>query len=613
MLQLELLINQNKVPGLINTLPLLKHLITELKEVDYLAVDTETTSLDKRNCNLIVITIYAEKDKKVINAFIPLDLYCQIDQLSLDHALSLNEIFSDSSKIKIFHNASFDVAILRRYGFIINNIDDTRILAHTIDENRSLELKSLARTVLKIEDAIKFSEDWKGEQIRVADPVKLAEYALADSKYTYKLYEKFMCTLNKDQKLHNLYFKLDRPVIEIFIDMEMNGISIDLELVDSYKEKITILLEQSLKNIYEIVGEEINVNSTQQLQKVLMDLNAPTVKQTDSGDMSTDEESLNILATHQGEDYASFAEAVSDYRKLEKLRSTYIEVLLEKTDRSTGRLYGNFNQVGTKTGRASSSGPNLQNISARGKYVEDFNIRSCFVAESKKLLLVLDYSQLELRIMACMSLDSSMLDSFDKGEDIHTRTASELFKVSLDKVAKAQRSLAKNMNFGIIYGIGPRKLAKNSGISMQEAQQYLGMYFKRFAGVKEYLDRIKDELHKKGYVLNMFGRYRRVLDAMLDDLEKRGRAERQGINATIQGGAADLVKAAMLKVWNKYKDTDLKFLLQVHDELVFECNEENAEKYFDDVKNIMENPIRANLPVKFEVSGKICKNWSDGK
>jgi DNA polymerase-1 len=428
-------------------------------------------------------------------------------------------------------------------------------------------------------------------------------YSCEDSDVTF-LVSHILLRKLEDEGLKSLFYEMEIPLIEILAHMEMNGVKIDRSLLEDMSKEFEGELTSIADRIYLLAGEQFNINSSQQLAKILFEkLNLPKVKRTKTG-VSTDTEVLTKLA--QGHELPGQLLA---YRSLSKLKSTYIDALPKLINPGTGRVHTSYNQTVTATGRLSSSDPNLQNIPIRSE--EGKRIRQAFVPEEGWLLLSADYSQIELRILAHLANDSTLCEAFRRDEDIHARTASNVFGVPLAHVTPEMRRQAKVINFGIIYGMSAYGLGKELGIEPKVASAYIEGYFQKYRGVKEYIDFSLRESREKGYVTTLFGRRRYFPEINSSNQMARNAAERTAINTPIQGTAADLIKAAMIQIHKRLIDLKLstKMVMQVHDELVFECPEEELEQARRIIREGMEGVMDCSVPLK--VSLACGRNWNE--
>src|SRR5665648_600242 len=408
----------------------------------------------------------------------------------------------------------------------------------------------------------------------------------------------------EEKKLISLFKKIEMPLVKVLGEMEINGIKVNIDFLKKVSRQVDSRLGELKKTIYNLSGTEFNINSPKQLSVVLFKrLKLPLIKKTKTG-YSTNAEVLNILAPQHK--VVSF---ILEYRELDKLKNTYIDKLPLLVNRKTKRIHTSFHQTVTSTGRLSSSEPNLQNIPVRTEMGRE--IRKAFITEKGFVLLSADYSQIELRILAHLSQDESLLNAFKNDEDIHAHTASEIFGIDQNIISKQMRRMAKVINFGIIYGMSSYGLARNLGIGREEAEKYINNYFYRYQGVKKYIEREKEEARKKGYVITLLNRRRYLEGINSKDKNIREFNERIAINAPIQGGAADLIKLAMIKINESFKRECFtsRLLLQIHDELIFEIYQPELEKAKDIIKDIMEHSLKLFVPIK--VNLKTGSNWAE--
>jgi DNA polymerase-1 len=406
----------------------------------------------------------------------------------------------------------------------------------------------------------------------------------------------------KEAGLEDLFVQIELPLVEVLAEMELRGVKIDPDLLRELSKELETRLWDLEKRVFALVGEEFNINSTQQLGKILFEkLKLPVIKKTKTG-YSTDVEVLEELA-HEHE----LPRTVLEYRSLTKLKSTYVDALPQLIEPSTGRVHTSYNQTVTATGRLSSSDPNLQNIPIRTE--DGRRIREAFVPEAGWWMISADYSQIELRILAHLSQDTTLIKAFQQGEDIHARTASEIFGVSSDKITPQMRREAKVINFGIIYGMSPYGLARELGVEPKIAAEYIDEYFKKYQGVKSYLDEILKEAKKKGNVTTICNRRRYLPEINSSNRAARQFAERTAINTPIQGSAADLIKIAMIRIYRRLTEKGLKtkMIMQVHDELVLEAPDNEADQAERVVKEEMEGVMDMVVPLRVSVARG--KNW----
>jgi len=408
----------------------------------------------------------------------------------------------------------------------------------------------------------------------------------------------------ENKNLISLFRKIEIPLIKILGNMEINGIKVNIDFLKGMSQQVNTRLGELKKTIYNLSGTEFNINSPKQLSVVLFErLRLPVIKKTKTG-YSTNADVLNTLAPQHK--VVSF---ILEYRELEKLKNTYIDKLPSLVNSKTNRIHTSFHQTVTSTGRLSSSEPNLQNIPVRTEMGRE--IRKAFITEEGFVLLSADYSQIELRILAHLSRDESLLNAFKNDEDIHSHTASGIFNIDQNIISEQMRRMAKVINFGIIYGMSSYGLARNLGVGREEAERYINNYFFRYQGAKRYIEKEKEEARKKGYVLTLLNRRRYLEGINSKDKNIREFNERIAINAPIQGSAADLIKLAMIKIDESFKKERFKsrLLLQIHDELIFEIYQPELEKVKSIIKEIMENSLEISVPIK--VNLKTGNNWAE--
>ena len=428
-------------------------------------------------------------------------------------------------------------------------------------------------------------------------------YAAEDADVTFQLYEIFAPQLKKEN-LEDLFYKVEMPLMEVLAKMELSGISLDKNWLKQESQDLENDLKQLETKIFEISGEEFNMNSPRQLGEILfekMQLD-PKAKKTKTGQYATSEDVLQKLASKH-----EIIPHILEYRTYQKLKSTYVDALPSQIDKDDNRVHTNFSQTTAATGRLASVNPNLQNIPIRT--LRGQQIRGAFVADPGQKLISADYSQIELRLIAEIAGEENMIDAFKKGEDIHASTASKLFKIPLDEVSKTQRSQAKTVNFGIIYGQGAFGLADQTGLSRTEAKQMIEEYYANYPKLKEWMSTQVQKARELGYVETILKRKRHLKDINSANFVVKSHAERNAVNAPIQGSAADIIKIAMINIQKKLEEKNLKtkMLLQVHDELVFESPENEVETASKLIKTEMESAIETQVPLLVEVG--VGDNW----
>jgi DNA polymerase-1 len=520
---------------------------------------------------------------------------------------------TDPCTAKAAHNAKYDYIILKRHGLPVSPITfDTMIAEFVLDpSSRNLGLKNLSES--RLGEEMTHIEALIGtgrKQISMADvPIEAAApYAAADAETTLRL----MQILEKDIERGScaqLFGEIEMPLVPVLADMEMTGVLLDLPLFAELSADLRQRMATIEKQVFELVGKPFNINSTQQLSDVLfkqLGLQPPDRgNKTASGHFST---SASVLEMLRGKH--PVVDLVLEHRELSKLNSTYVEALPAAVDPQTGRVHTSYSQTGAVTGRLSSSNPNLQNIPIRSEAGR--RVRKGFIAGKGNVLLSVDYSQIELRIVAHMAQDEAMLAAFRAGQDIHTTTAAAIYRVPVDQVTKRMRQHAKGINFGLIYGISAFGLTRSSDLTLAEAENFMKAYFEQFPGVKKFLDGIRKQAARDGYVETLLGR-RRYFPALKSGLnaQNKNREEREAINAPVQGTAADIMKMAMLKVPAALAEAGLhgKMLLQVHDELVVECPREEMEATAGVVQEAMAEAYPMSIPLSTEARWGL--NWDD--
>lgn len=579
-------------------------LCERLSMVKAFCFDTETTSISGISSDLVGISISMEAQKAF---YIPIMGDKFID-LSLVRKMLL-PAFSNPKTTKIAHHHKFDYQVLRRHGFVLDGpIFDTMLAAYLIDSNQSLKMDRLSEKYLDyspipIDSLIGKNSPWKSMEQVPLD--RITSYACEDADITLRLYHVLKSLIANDE-LEEVASTIEFPLSEVLAEMELKGVKIDSEMLNRYGKELSEDIRRIEAQIYELAGCSFNLNSPAQLGDILFNkLSIPTGKKTSTGKFSTNEEVLTELAQHY-----EVPKYILEYRGLSKLKSTYVDTLPELVEPSTGRLHTSFNQSVAATGRLSSSGPNLQNIpirTAKGR-----EIRRAFIADDGFKLMSADYSQIELRIIASIADDQAMKEAFERGEDIHARTAAEVFGLTdITKVTADQRRKAKEVNFGIPYGVSAYGLAQRLGISNTEGRMMIDAYFHRFPGIKEYISETISYAKDHGYVKTLTGRRRYIPDINSGNGAARGFAERTAINMPIQGTAADLIKIAMISIHKFLKEGNYRsrMLLQVHDELVFEIYESELEIVPLEICRRMEEAMPIGVPLKVEMG--IANNWLD--
>jgi len=598
----------------VNSWAKLGHLTRQLQGLEYLALDTETTSTNALEAKLVGISVAVQPGKAY---YIPLGHSVGQDvglQLPLKHVVSvLQPVLADKNVAKVLHNAKYDMMVLSRYGLTIQGtIYDTMIAAWLLSPSgRGIGLKAQAWQRLGVEMQAITELIGTGRKQTTMDRVtitRVTPYACADADITLRLLPVLRAELKLRQQW-DLFTQLEMPFIPVLIAMEKQGMLIDVSCLQTMSQAMQYQLEELVDQIYEYAGHHFNLNSTKQLGIVLFEeLELPVIRQTKTG-WSTDVHVLEAL--HQSH---PIVELILEYRQIEKLKGTYIDALPTLVNPGTGRVHSSFHQTGTSTGRISSSHPNLQNIPVRTELGR--TVRRAFVAPEGHVLLGCDYSQVELRLLAHLSGDPGLLEAFARGEDIHTNISAAMHDVPPEEVTKIQRRQTKDIIFGLMYGMTSASLAVRANLSEAEAQQFVDAFFQRFSGVQQYMKATVARAGALGYVETLLGRRRyfpELLTAEATDEYAQHAAERSAINMPIQGTAADIIKLAMIKLHDRLRTEQLKsrLVLQMHDELVLEVPNEELEQVQHLVVDIMSNAYEISVPLTVNVT--VGNNWMDMK
>ena len=518
---------------------------------------------------------------------------------------SLRGIFEDSTISKIGHNIKYDIMILQKEGLAVKGrLFDTMIAAYLLNPNKpNHSLEEVALEYLSCRKRTFKEVLGKRSSFAEVPLEEAAPYSGMDAAMSLEL-EGILFNKLKEENLEDLYFQIEMPLISVLADIETAGIKIDTEKIGDISKELEREIDAIKRRIYFLAGEEFNINSPKQLSNVLFQsLGFQPGKKTKTG-FSTEMKVLEELAA-----YHELPREILNYRSLNKLKTTYMDVLPSLINPETGRVHTSFNQAATATGRLSSSEPNLQNIPVKGEWGR--RIRETFIAEGSNLLLSADYSQVELRILAHLSRDEGLIDAFNNDLDIHARTAAEIFSITTDRITPDMRRVAKTVNFGVIYGISPFGLSEALSISREEARKYIEQYFERHPGVKIYIEKCIDEAKNQGYVQTLFGRRRSIPEIRSKNAAVRQQGERLAMNSPVQGTAADIIKISMIQIGRRLKETGLKsrMILQVHDELLFEVRNQELEAIIDIVRKEMEGVIRLCVPLRVDIH--YGKNWAE--
>ncbi|NVK83791.1 MAG: DNA polymerase I [Cytophagia bacterium] len=588
---------------LIDTPELRKRLIKYLSAQKEFCFDTETDSLEPIEANIVGLSF----------SYVPGEAYYVPTPENKAEAQQILEefrpVFENAEIGKIAQNAKYDVQILKNYGVDVRGpIFDTMIAHYLIDPDTRHNMDVLSENYLNY-TPISITEligKKSGQQGNMKDvPVhKVVEYAAEDADITLQLKNIFAPQLNEG-KIQKLFDEVEMPLMHVLADVEYNGVRIDTETLATMSKELEEASAKAEKEIYELAGEEFNVASPKQLGVILFDklqlVDKP--KKTKTGQYATGEDILSKLAVEH-----DIANRILEFREYQKLKSTYVDALPNMISPVDGLVHTDYRQAVAATGRLSSNNPNLQNIPIRTEKGRE--IRKAFIPRSEDfVLMAADYSQIELRIVAAFAKDESMIEAFKSGRDIHSTTASKVFGVPLEEVDRDMRRKAKEVNFGLIYGISAFGLAQNIGISRTEAQQIITAYFNEFPGVKSYMDSQVNKAREYTYVETILGRRRYLRDIHSKNMTVRGHAERNAINAPIQGSAADMIKIAMINIhsWMNEENLKSKMIMQVHDELVFDVHKSELELMKAKIPELMKNAIQLDVPMDVEVG--VGENW----
>ncbi|MCA5921142.1 DNA polymerase I [Pectobacterium brasiliense] len=584
--------------------------VERLKQAEVFAFDTETDGLDTLTANLIGLS-FAIKPGEA--AYLPLahDYLDAPDQLDRTKVLALfKPLLEDEKLLKIGQNLKFDKGVMQRYDIDLRGIAfDTMLESYVLDSVAGRhDMDSLAERYLS-HKTITFEEiAGKGKNQLTFNQIALEQagpYAAEDADVTLHLHQKLWGKLQPHADLCQVFQTIDMPLVPVLSRIERTGVLIDPAILAEHSKELTIRLAELETQAYELAGEEFNLSSTKQLQGILYEKQKlPILKKTPKGAPSTNEEVLAELAL----DYP-LPKLILEYRGLAKLKSTYTDKLPLMINPATKRVHTSYHQAVTATGRLSSSDPNLQNIPVRND--EGRRIRQAFIAPKGYSIVAADYSQIELRIMAHLSGDKGLLNAFANGLDIHRATASEVFGIALDKVTSEQRRSAKAINFGLIYGMSAFGLSRQLNIPRSESQKYMNLYFERYPGVQDYMERTRQQAAEHGYVSTLDGRRLYLPDIHSRNAMARKGAERAAINAPMQGTAADIIKKAMIAIddWLQKDTPKVKMIMQVHDELVFEIHDSVIEESISKIKALMEGCMQLNVPLQVDIGTGM--NWDE--
>jgi DNA polymerase-1 len=583
--------------------------LDRLTQAPLFAVDTETTGLDYLNAQIVGISFAVTAGEA---AYVPLahDYLGAPPQLARDTVLTtLKPLLENPQKPKIGQNLKYDAHILANHGIHLQGLAyDTLLESYVLDSTARHDMDSLAARHLNLQTTSFEDLAGKGKKQLSFNQIDLAQaapYAAQDADVTWQLHQTLWPQLQAHPKLRHIFTELEMPLIPVLLRMERHGVKIDAGLLHQQSLELASGLQSLEQLVHNLAGEEFNLNSPKQLQAILFDkLNLPVLKRTKKKEPSTDVDVLEELALNY-----PLPQLILEYRSLSKLKSTYTDALPQQIHPRTGRVHTSYHQAVTATGRLSSTSPNLQNIPIRTEAGR--RIRQAFVAPKGYLLLAADYSQIELRIMAHLSQDRKLLAAFATGEDIHKATAAEVFGIPLAQVTAEQRRQAKAINFGLIYGMQAFGLAKQLGTGRSNAQSYIDAYFARYSKVKTFMDTTRELARQQGYVETVLGRRLYIPDIRSRHHQQRQYAERTAINAPMQGTAADIIKLAMVKIdhWIQRCGLDIKMLMQVHDELVFEVAEAVVEKAKEEIRQAMSAALELSVPLVVDLG--VGENWEE--
>lgn len=592
----------------------LKALVADLKAAPIIAFDTETTSTDPLQGSLVGISLSVREGE---GYYIPVG-HAEGQQLPVATVRSaLKAIFADEAKPKVAHNAKFDMAVLHEAGLPMRAVTyDTMLGAFLIEPGAHIGLKRLASSQLGL-DMTEITEligtgkkQISMDQVAIEDA---APYAAADADVTLRLM-KLQEPQLQEPGLRQLLDTIDMPLVPVLLDMELAGVKIDADFLGVMSIRLDKRLKEIEAQVYELVGQPFNLNSPAQLGEVLftqLQLVAPGGRKTSTGKVSV---AADVLESMKG--VHPVIDLILEQRQLSKLKGTYLDALPKLINPKTGRVHTSFNQTGAVSGRIASQDPNLQNIPIRSELGRE--VRRAFIVEPGNVLIAADYSQVELRVAAHIAGDPGLRAAFAAGQDIHRATAATVLNVPVDQVTSDQRSFAKRVNFGLLYGMGTQSLAQQAGISMKEAQKFVDAYFAGFPSIRQYIDDTKRRAKEEGYVETLLGRRRyfpilrtETRDARTNIMQRT--AEREAINHPIQGTAADIIKIAMINIHRELAARKLKarLILQVHDELILEAPRTEADDVEQLLKELMENAYTLNPPLKVEVGAG--QNWDEVK
>ncbi len=584
--------------------------LKKLEAAELFALDTETTSLDYSQAEVVGLSFAVEAGKA---AYLPLahDYPDVPEQLNREEVLKqFKALLEDTSQAKLGQNLKYDANVLANHGIELQGIaHDTMLESYVYNSTATKHnMDDLAKKYLGLETIHYEDVAGKGAKQIGFQEVPLeqaAPYAAEDADITLRLHQVLSAKLAQQPKLEKLYRDIEMPLVPVLSSMERTGVLIDRDMLAQQSMELSSKINSIEQHAHELAGQAFNLGSPKQIQEILYDkLKLPVLKKTPKGQPSTNESVLQELAL----DYP-LPKLILEYRSLSKLKSTYTDKLPEQINPKTGRVHTSYHQAVTATGRLSSSDPNLQNIPIRSE--EGRKIRQAFIAPAGYKVVAADYSQIELRIMAHLSGDEGLLSAFSQGVDIHSATAAEVFAVPLEQVTTELRRSAKAINFGLIYGMSAFGLGQQLGLPRNQAQEYIDLYFERYPGVKEYMDSIREKAKQQGYVETLFGRRLYLPEIKSRNAARRQYAERTAINAPMQGTAADIIKRAMIAThhWLRQEQPDIKMIMQVHDELVFEIAEEQLDDAIAIIRDKMSSAAELDVPLVVDIG--VGNNWDE--
>jgi len=592
----------------VNTAEKLEELTSNLKKQKLFAFDTETDSLDVLNANLVGMSFSWQEGEAY---YVPVG-HSEGKQLSKDVALSeLKPVLEDAAIGKVGHNIKFDYQVMKQHGVVLGPICfDTMVAAFLLNPmGRAQTLGALAYGELGVE-MVEITEliGPKGKGQKTFAEVAISDattYAAEDADMSWRLYKLLGKQLHDYGKVEEVAETMEWPLISVLGDMEYVGVELDTKFLHAFAKQINARLTKIEEEIWDLAGEKFNIASTQQLKVILFDklkIQSADLKKIKTGVSTAAKELEKLRGTHP------IIDLLFEYRESAKLKSTYVDALPLLVNEKTGRVHTSYNQTIAQTGRLSSTNPNLQNIPARTELGRE--IRKAFVAADGKVLVSADYSQIELRLAAELAQDKPMIEAFKSGVDIHLLTAAEMYGIDPSEVTKDQRSSAKTINFGVLYGMNPHGLSQATGMDFHEARAFIDRYFELRKGVADYIDRIKKQAHEQGYTETLFGRRRPCPDVKSSNYIVRSAAERAAVNMPLQGTAADMMKLAMIKI-HQTLPSGAQMLLQIHDELIVECGEDQVQEVAEVLRKDMLGVHALEVPIEVNISSG--KSWGSLK